>query len=176
MPDADAGEPAAVVYDGPTPASGIPSLPEDFAFDASIPPIDSGVIVVDTRCCETTFSIADEEPAGGVEGVLRLGLNVFDGGVPLSRDVDAGRWVASACVPVNSEATFVYEFTIDGGLSDAGLVELEDGGLLGREAVDVRVTVRTSAEEPSAELVDGARVNVYRAVSTCDGLDGSVPR
>lgn len=174
MPPDDAGAAAIPVYDGPTQGSGIPELPEDFEFDASIPLIDAGVIPVDTTCCETRFGIADEEPSGGVEGVLRIELPRFAAGVPLVRG--GGRWTATACFPINYEAPYFYEFTFDAGLADGGQFGLEDGGVIGFEFMDVQVSRRASADEPSYARADGAPSNHFRGVSSCAGLDGSVPR
>lgn len=173
-PQVDAGPDEEVIFDGPTSNTGIPQLPEDFAFDASIPRIDSGVIVVDTTCCVTTFSIADREPAEGVVGGLYINLSTFDGGVPLTRA--AGRWTTTACFPVNQSASYQYQFDYDGGVIDAGIVELEDGGLVHVERLDLQTWRRGSDEEPGFELADGTRTNFYRAVSSCDGLDGGVPQ
>lgn len=172
MIDEDAGEPIEPVYDGPTQNAGIPDLPEGFRLDASIPLIDSGVIMVDTRCCSTNFSIADQEPASAT-GVLRIELGAFSSGVALARS--AGRWSANACFPVNQSAPYQYEFTWDAGIVDAGLVGLDDGGIVGLEFTDIRVIRRASEDEPSYALVDGTRANFFRSVSSCDGLDGSVP-
>lgn len=172
-PDEDAGAEARPVFDGPTQNSGIPDLPEDFVFDASIPAIDSGTIVVDTRCCTTNFSIADQEAAGGVVGELRLALPTFPSGLALTRG--GGRWRATACFPVNQSATYRYEFTWDAGLIDGGQVEDDDGGIIGLELLDVRHFARASDEEPGFTLDDGSRTNFFRSVSSCDGLDGSVP-
>lgn len=170
----DAGEPVVPVYDGPTQGSGIPDRPPGFGIDASIPLIDAGVIPVDMTCCQTQFGISDEEPAGGVDGVLRIELPRFAGGVPLVRS--GGRWTASACFPINYEAPYFYEFTYDAGLADGGLFGLDDGGVIGLEFVDIRVTRRASADEPAFLSIDGAPSNRFRAVSSCAGLDGSVPR
>jgi len=177
MPDPepfDAGPEEAVVFDGPTSNTGIPQLPEDFTFDASIPLIDSGVITVDGTCCVTEFSISDREPAEGVVGALHVNLSTFDGGVPLTRG--AGRWTATACFPVNQSASYQYEFNYDGGVVDGGIAELEDGGLVYRERLDLQTWRRGSDEEPGFELADGSRANFFRSVSSCEGLDGSVPR
>ncbi|MBM4782616.1 MAG: hypothetical protein GQE15_33490 [Archangiaceae bacterium] len=170
----DAGEPEQVVFDGPTANAGIPALSEEFALDASIPAIDSGVIVVDTRCCATNFSISDQEPAAGVTvGTLRIELNAFSSGVALTRA--GGRWRGSACFPLNVAAPYHYEFAHDAGLVDAGEVALEDGGVVIAERLELRTTWRASDEEPGFDLADGQRTNFFRAVSSCDGLDGSVP-
>jgi hypothetical protein len=161
------------VYDGPTRGGGIPDLPEDFVFDASIPTIDSGVIVLDPTCCQTNFGISDQEPALAVTALLRIDLGAFSAGVPLTRA--AGRWTASACFPVNQSAPYAYEFTHDAGWVDAGVYVLEDGGQEGRERIEVDVTRRSSDDEPGFDLADGTRTNFFKLVTTCDGLDGSVP-
>lgn len=171
-PEEDAGELPAV-FDGPTERLGIPDLPSDYAFDASVE-IDAGPLNVDTRCCQTNFRISDEEPAGGVTGTLRIALGAFANGVPLTRG--GGAWTASVCFPLERSASYQYEFLFDGGLIDGGQNELPDGGVEWVEVTDVRQTVRASAGEPGFELADGTRTNFYRAVSSCDGLDGSVPR
>ncbi len=174
IPEEDAGEPEQVIFDGPTQNSGIPELSEEFAVDASIPVIDSGVIVVDTRCCATNFSISDQEPVAGVTvGTLRIELSAFSSGVALTRA--GGRWRGSACFPVNVAAPYHYEFTHDAGLVDAGEVALEDGGIVISERLELQTTLRASDEEPGFDLADGRRTNFFRAVSSCDGLDGSVP-
>jgi hypothetical protein len=170
----DAGAPEDVVYDGPTRGIGVPDLPDDFALDAALSEIDSGVIVVDRPCCTTSFSIRDEEPSGGVTGTLIIGLQAFAAGVPLTRG--GGRWRASACFPVNQSAPYFYQFDIDAGFVDAGAVELDDGGVIWTQVLDLRQMRRASDDEPSFEEIDGTQANVFRAVSTCDGLDGSVPR
>lgn len=165
---------ADAVFDGPTQSSSIPQLPENFPFDASFPAIDAGVIVVDTRCCDTNFGIADREPNLEVTGVMRFGSNLFPNGVALTRG--SGRWTARACFPVNSASTYWYQFTWDAGVVDAGVGELDDGGLVNLSYVDIKQVVRASDEEPGVEAIDGTRSNTFRAVSSCDGLDGSVPR
>jgi hypothetical protein len=170
----DGGEPEQVIFDGPTENSGIPTFPEEFALDASIPEIDAGVIVVDTRCCATNFSISDQEPAAGVTlGTLRIELNAFASGVALTRA--GGRWRGTACFPVNVAAPYHYEFTHDAGLVDGGEVALDDGGTVISERLELRTSWRASDEEPGFDRADGRRTNFYRAVSSCDGLDGSVP-
>jgi hypothetical protein len=170
----DGGAPERVVYDGPTSGSGLPDLPDGFSSDASFPEIDSGVIVVDRPCCATNFSITDEEPSGEVTGTLIIGLQAFAAGVPLTRG--GGRWRASACFPVNQSAPYFYQFDLDGGFVDAGAVELDDGGVSWTQVLDLRQTRRASDAEPSFEQIDGTQANVFRAVTSCDGLDGSVPR
>lgn len=170
-PDLDAGEEPVVPFDGPTSASGVP----DFfpPYDAGDGLVDSGVIVLDLTCCETNFNISDQEPADGV-GVLRIGLGKFHDGVPLARD--GGRWTATACFPVNQSSAYFYEFTFDGGIVDAGNRELADGGIEAVELGSTVVTQRASEGEPSFTDSAGQMFNIYRAVTSCEGLDGSVPR
>ncbi|MCA3012371.1 MAG: hypothetical protein INH41_08220 [Myxococcaceae bacterium] len=167
-PEDDAGVPAVVVNGGPARGRGVPDLPADFVFDASIPLIDSGVIIVDRLCCMTNFSIQDREPPGDVRGTLVIALQAFAAGAPLARG--GGRWTARACFPVNQSATCFYQFDLDGGLIDGGTVELDDGGVEGVLRLDLRRTRRASDEEPSVEQLDGTMANVFRAVSSCDGL------
>ena len=168
----DAGEEPAVVFDGPTAPAGVP----DFfpPFDAGDGRIDSGVIAVDTTCCDTRFSIADLEPAEVQTATLRIGLGAFSNGVALERD--GGRWGAVACFPVNQSAVFFYEFTWDGGLVDAGNRELNDGGSEQVLTGSTIQTQRASDDEPSFTDSEGQRFNLYPAVTSCAGLDGSVPQ
>jgi hypothetical protein len=167
--EVDAGEEP---FDGETEGSGggIPQFDPD-AIDAGDPVIDAGMVVVDTRCCDTVFSVSDEEPVDAV-GVLEGDSPALAGGLSLTRG-DAG-WSASACFPLNSSSFYWYRFSWDGGLRDAGTFELEDGGTETLVVMDVVTRVRASDREPSFESADGTR-NYYRAVSSCDGLDGSVP-
>lgn len=167
----DAGEELPVPYDGPAVPSGVPDfLPP---FDAGDGLIDSGVIMVDPTCCETRFSISDVEPTQVSSALLRIPLAKFGAGVTLSRD--GGRWHGSGCFPVNTSAAYFYEFTFDGGLVDGGSRALDDGGYEFFEVSSEVVSQRASDEEPSFIDADGLPFNFYRAVSTCDGLDGSVP-
>jgi hypothetical protein len=172
MPDPeDAGDAPAPVFDGRTTPAGVP----DFfpPYDAGDDRIDSGVIVLDTTCCDTRFSIADLEPEEVLTAKLRIKLGTFSEGVALRRD--GGRWGAVACFPVNTSATFFYEFTWDGGLVDAGNRELDDGGFEPVLIGSTTVSQRASDEEPSFIDSDGQHFNLYPAVESCAGLDGSVP-
>lgn len=165
----DAGE---EVFDGETQGSGggIPVFDPD-AIDAGDPVIDAGEVTVETRCCPTSFSISDQEPAGAV-GVLEGESPAFDGGLPLSRS-DAG-WTATACFPIQSSSFYWYRFSWDGGVRDAGTFEQDDGGTETILVQDVVTQVRASDTEPVSEAAAGRR-NYYREVSSCDGLDGAVP-
>ncbi|MDP2274749.1 MAG: hypothetical protein Q8K32_28665 [Archangium sp.] len=158
-------------YDGPTQSSVIPTFDPD-AIDAGDPIIDAGMVTIDTRCCDTQFAITDEEPADAV-GLLEGQHTLFGAGLPLTRS-DAG-WSVAACFPLNASAFYWYRFTWDGGVFDAGTTDLEDGG---QETLLVPVTgesLRASASEPGFTDADGVRRNYYRAVESCDGLDGAVP-
>lgn len=137
----------------------IPTFDRDREFDAGVFIIDAGNVVVETRCCATTFSISDEEPADAT-GVLTGETALLQSGVPLLR-TDAG-WTASACIVLNTATFYWYRFSWDGGLRDAGGVDLPDGGY---EVVIEPVTVtsdRASAREPGVDNAEGRR-NYYRA-------------
>lgn len=158
-------------YDGETVGGVIPVFDPD-AIDAGDPVIDAGEVVVDTRCCDTRFSITDEEPADAV-GVLEGQNVVFGDGLPLTRG--DGGWSVSACFPLNASAFYWYRFSWDGGVLDAGTTLLEDGG---EETLLIPLmagALRASDTEPSFTDSDGVRRNYYRAVESCDGLDGGVP-
>jgi len=160
-------------YGGPSQSGTIPVIdPSNLDLDAGQTLVDAGRVTVETRCCDTNFRIADREPADAV-GVIEGDLGVLRAGVSLTRA--AGQWTASACVTINSSGSYRYRFTWDGGVVDAGLEVLPDGG---QEIVLLPVTesaVRASGLEPTVSSADGLR-NFYSAVSSCDGLDGGVPR
>ncbi len=159
-----------VPYEGNAMSSVIPKLDPDA--DAGVFIIDAGMVVVETRCCVTNFAISDGEPSDAT-GVLLGQTSALRAGLPLTR-TDAG-WAASACMTLNASTLYWYRFTWDGGVFDAGEVDLPDGGL---ETVLEPITAiadRSSDQEPGVTDADG-RKNYYRAVSSCDGLDGSVPR
>lgn len=163
----DAGEelpPPA--YDGDTVGGTIPELPMN-----PEPLIDAGPIVTDGTCCDTHFHISDEEPADAT-GRLVSGLAAL-AELPLERD--GGEWTVTACFPVNQSATYRYEFSWDAGIEDGGSAELEDGGVEWFEIHLVGASARASDAEPGFVDSNGDRWNFYRAVSSCDGLDGSVP-
>ena len=165
-------EPEPEPYDGPG-GSGIPPAfdPEDFDFDSGVFLVDAGMVVVDTRCCTTRFSISDEEPADAI-GSIQGDLPIFAGGISLTRE--DGGWTAMACHPINASGFYWYRFEYDAGVFDAGVVGLPDGG---EEILEIPLTgsvVRASDRESSVATSDGRR-NYYRAVSSCDGLDGGVP-
>lgn len=165
-------EPEEEPYDGETVNNVIPGRdPDDLDVDAGDVIVDAGNVVVDTTCCETHFSITDEEP-GDATGVLVGELAVFTPGVPLTR-TDAG-WSATACVPVNAGARYSYRFTWDAGTIDAGFEEFEDGGMVWREEIVIVTADRASGGEP--QVSDAvSTTNYYRSVSTCDEHDGGVP-
>jgi hypothetical protein len=156
-------------YDGPTSSGIIPSIDPDA--DAGLVLLDAGDVVVETRCCATTFTISDEEPLDAV-GVLEGELAVFQGGVPLSRS-DAG-WMASACFPISASSHYWYRFSWDGGVEDGGVELLPDGGEEQLIYPVVITSLRASDREPSVTNASGTR-NYFREVSSCDGLDGGVP-
>lgn len=160
------------VYDGPT-SSGVIPVYEPETFDGGDPLIDAGEVVVDTTCCTTQFSISDQEPADAV-GLLQGESSVFGDGLALDR-TDAG-WSATACFPINASAFYWYAFSWDGGFVDGGvLIEDRDGGAGEIVAVQlIETSTRASDREPSIDTATGLR-NFYREVSSCDGLDGSVP-
>lgn len=159
-------------YDGPTSSGIIPTIdPEDLDVDAGVEQLDAGNVVVETRCCETTFTISDEEPLDAV-GVLEGEVAVFQGGVPLSRG-DAG-WTAAACFPISASSHYWYRFSWDGGVEDGGVELLPDGGEEQLIIPVVITSLRASDREPSVTNSEGTR-NYFRDVSTCDGLDGGVP-
>ncbi|MCA2981898.1 MAG: hypothetical protein INH41_02240 [Myxococcaceae bacterium] len=164
-------EEAEEPFDGETMSSVIPRVDPDSPFDAGVFVIDAGRVEVETRCCATTFSISDQEPADAT-GVLVGESSALRPGLPLRR-TDAG-WTASACVTLNTSSFYRYRFEWDGGTRDAGEVDLPDGGV---EISIVPVTIvseRASDREPSVSDATGQQ-NYYRAVSACDGLDGGVP-
>lgn len=164
----DAGEEP---YDGPASSGVIPTFDPE-TYDAGDLVIDAGMVTVETRCCDTQFAISDEEPADAV-GLLQGENPVFGTGLALTRG--DGGWSVQACFPVNASAYYWYHFTWDGGLFDAGLTLMEDGG---EELVLVPLTgesMRASDSEPGFTDSAGVRRNYYRAVESCDGLDGSVP-
>lgn len=163
----DAGE---TIFDGETTGGGIPVFDPD-AIDAGDAVVDAGLVTVETRCCSTGFSITDEEPADAV-GVLEGESPVFDGGLALTRG--DGGWAVTACFPVQSSSFYWYRFTWDGGVRDAGTFDLDDGGMETILINDVVTSLRASDREPVFEGATGRR-NYYREVSSCDGLDGSVP-
>jgi len=158
-------------YDGPSSSGVIPTYePENL--DAGDLLIDAGFVEVDTRCCTTHFRIIDQEPVE-TTGTLNGDSRAFGDGLPLVRN-DAG-WEATACFPLESSATYWYTFTTDAGFVDGGVeIDREDGG---ENTVLVHLTetvIRASGSEPGFDTAVGRR-NFYRAVSSCDGLDGSVP-
>lgn len=166
-------ETAPLPYDGETSGSGggIPVF-EPGVMDAGSEIIDAGNVTVDTRCCQTAFSISDGEPADAV-GKLQGEHGKLAGGISLSR-TDAG-WSASTCFPVNSSSRYWYAFSWDAGFVDGGIDLLPDGG---EEAVLIYKegrSLRASDREPSFVDSEGTRRNYYREVSSCDGLDGGVP-
>lgn len=158
-------------FDGESMSGVIPTFDRDRDIDAGVFIIDAGRVDVETRCCATSFSISDQEPLDAT-GVLLGQTSALQGGVPLRRN-DAG-WTANACVTINSSGFYWYRFSWDGGLRDAGEVDLPDGGF---EVVIEPITVtvdRASDREPGVDNATG-RQNFYREVSSCDGLDGGVP-
>jgi hypothetical protein len=158
-------------FDGESKSGVIPTFDRDREIDAGVFVIDAGRVDVETRCCATTFSISDEEPLDAT-GVLLGQASALQAGLPLRR-TDAG-WTANACVTVNTSGFYWYRFTWDGGTRDAGEVDLPDGGV---DIVIEPVIVtrdRASDREPGVDNATG-RQNFYRAVATCDGLDGGVP-
>jgi hypothetical protein len=162
----DPPEEAEEPYDGPTAPSIIPSLdPDDLDRDAGDVVVDAGMVVVNTECCEASFSISDQEPADAV-GYLDGELPVFQGGLPLTR-TDGG-WATSACIPVNAATRYWYRFSFDGGTEDAGEVDLEDGGLGILINPITTTVVRTSDREPTVTNAEGSQ-NYYDAVTSCDG-------
>lgn len=169
QPEEDAGvEP----YDGPTSTRIPPAVdPDDHDFDAGQTLIDAGTIVVETRCCQTRFSISSAEPADAV-GVLEGELPVLKAGRALTRE--DGGWVATACHPIGAAGHYWYRFTWDAGIVDAGTELLDDGGIETLEVATTETIVRASEREPSVTNSEGAR-NFFRSVSSCDGLDGGVP-
>lgn len=158
-------------FDGETTGGVIPVFDPE-ALDAGPMVIDAGVVTVDTRCCETNFAISSEEPADAV-GTLEGENPVFADGLPLTRS-DAG-WSVPACFPLNASAFYWYHFTWDGGVLDAGTELLPDGGEATVLIPLVGSSNRASTSEPSFTDSNGARRNYYRAVESCDGLDGGVP-
>jgi len=149
----------------------IPTFDRDREFDAGVFIIDAGRVDVETRCCATTFSISAQEPADAT-GVLLGETAALRAGLALTR-TDAG-WTANACVTLNTSSFYWYRFTWDGGLRDAGEVDLPDGGVqVVLEPVTV-TTDRASEREPGVASATGQQ-NFYRAVQSCDGLDGGVP-
>ncbi len=159
-------------YDGPTTNNTIPVRdPDDLDADAGDVVVDAGEVIVDVTCCETRFSISDEEPADAT-GELVGALPVLMAGVPLTRS-DAG-WAAAVCVPINASARYGYRFTWDAGTIDAGSFELEDGGMEGREVSVIGSIERASDREPQVSDSVGT-MNYYRSVASCAEHDGGVP-
>lgn len=159
-------------YDGPTGNNTIPVRdPDDLDADAGDVVVDAGDVVVDMTCCETHFSISDDEPANAT-GVLVGALPVLTPGVPLTRS-DAG-WAATVCVPINAAARYGYRFTWDAGTVDAGSFELEDGGMEGSEVVVIESIDRASDREPRVSDSVGT-TNFYSSVASCAEHDGGVP-
>jgi hypothetical protein len=170
MPE-DAGEelpPPA--YDGETAGGSIPEIPENQMNPE--PFVDAGPIEVDAGCCDTRFHIAEGSEPAHATGRIASGL------VPLSNLAltrGGGEWSATACFPLNASVAYRYEFTWDGGVEDGGSVDLEDGGIEWEELRLIGFSARASALEPTFVDVNGEQWNFYRAVESCDGLDGSVP-
>jgi hypothetical protein len=169
MPE-DAGEDVPVEFSGDTAGGSIPEIPDGLM--NTEPRIDAGPIVIDGGCCETRFRVAaGGEPAGATVRIV-AGLAVI-ADLPLT--LANGEWSALACFPLEASVAYRYEFTWDGGIEDGGSIDLEDGGTEWFEIRIVNNSARASASEPTFTDVNGAEWNFYRAVSSCDGLDGSVP-
>ncbi len=169
-PPEDAGEALPPAYDGETRGGSIPDVPA--GLNTPEPLIDAGPIVVDPTCCQTQFRIDDREPAGAT-GALVGSLAVFAGGVPLVRA--GGEWTAPLCFPINTGGAYRYEFRWDAGVEDGGTIDLDDGGVQVTLIPLVGFSARASGFEPGFDDANGERWNLYRAVTSCDGLDGSVP-
>lgn len=165
-------EPDEEPYAGPgSPPIPPANDPDDHDFDGGQVLVDAGLVVVDSRCCMTRLSISDQEPTDAV-GTIEGELSLFEGGLPLRR-VDGG-WAATTCHPVNSAGRFWYRFVFDGGVFDAGLEQLPDGGAEVVLVSSTQSVIRVSDREPTVTNAEGER-NYYRSVSSCDGLDGGVP-
>lgn len=136
-------------------SSTIPEYPPGFGEPALI---DAGVISLGP-CCDVHFRIRDQEP-GETVGEVFGGIFAPAGRVALARD--AGQWTASFCVPLNTSGRFRYAFRADAGTDDAGQALTEE-------------FVRVSDLEPTLDVGDGTSTNFFHTVSTCAGLDGSVP-
>jgi hypothetical protein len=171
MPE-DAGEPPPrPAYDGDTAGGSIPELPEGVMNPE--PLIDAGPIVVDAGCCETRFRVAESAEPADATGRVVSGLAVLSG-LELTRL--GGEWSTQACFPLNASVAYRYEFTWDAGVLDGGSLDLEDGGTEWLELPLIGHSLRASDAEPGFVDVNGERWNFYRAVESCDGLDGSVPQ
>lgn len=161
-----------IPYEGEASTGIIPNFEADETDAGGAMLVDAGQITIDTRCCTTHFSIADQEPADAV-GYLEGEHAAFGTGLPLTRS--GGSWTATACFPVKSSAHYWYRFDLDGGFEDAGVViDREDGGESIVIVHKVETQLRASDREPQEETAVGAR-NFYKEVPSCEGLDGSVP-
>lgn len=170
-PPADAGEEGPPpAYDGEVSGGSIPEIPDGLLNPE--PLIDAGPIEVDGGCCATRFHIAEGAEPADATGRIVSGLGPL-AGLPLVRA--GGEWAANACFPLNASVAYRYEFVWDGGVEDGGSADLEDGGVEWFEIRLVGSSLRASDAEPGFTDVNGERWNFYRAVESCDGLDGSVP-
>ncbi len=167
--DPDPEEETEDPYDGPTENVTIPVVDPD-TFDAGDVVVDAGEVIVDTTCCDFTFSISDEEPADAV-GFIDGELPLFGDGLALTRD--DGGWSATACVPLNAATRYSYRFSWDGGIEDGGFTMLEDGGMEWTEVAVTTSALRTSDAEPQVSNSEGA-MNYYEAKSVCGG-DAGMP-
>lgn len=155
--DAGEEEEPTVPYEGDTEGGAIPvvELPNDF------PEEDAGEIVVDTRCCNIVFSVADIEDATTTGHVVGTFGPVSGAGVPLVRG--NGFWSAVACMPVNSHVDYWFEFSTPDG-NDAGI---EDAG------AQVSIVRRHDENASTSTGLDGTTVNVFPSVNDCASVDAS---
>lgn len=158
-PAKDAGveleEDIPVEYEGEATSGVIPILEPT---EEVIETIDAGEFSVDKRCCSLRFSITDSESAlasGAIVG--SYGVFSTDGGLPLTRDVDAGEWSANMCHPLQTSVEYWYVFSTP---------NLSDGG--------VELTSRYSERELNQSDGMGGFVNIIPSVSDCQGLDAGV--
>jgi hypothetical protein len=170
MPEDAGEEQPPPVYDGETAGGSIPEIPEGQMNPE--PLFDAGPIEVDGGCCDTRFHIAEDSEPAHATGRIASGLSTLAG---LSLTRGGGEWSATACFPLNASVAYRYEFTWDGGVADGGSVDLEDGGVEWEQIALIGFSARASESEPGFTDVNGERWNFYRAVESCDGLDGSVP-
>ncbi len=167
----DAGEPMTPPpFDGETAGGSIPEIPEGVMNPE--PLIDAGPIEVDAGCCATRFRIAEGTEPADATGRIVSGLSTLSN---LALVRGGGDWSATACFPLNASVAYRYEFKWDGGVLDGGATDLEDGGVEYAEIQVTGIASRASDAEPGFTDVNGERWNFYRAVESCDGLDGSVP-
>lgn len=152
-------------FDGETVGGGF--IPEDVPVDPPYAEPDAGDFVVDTRCCEMTFTISDNEPVDATGRVVAPAGPFADGGLSLVRD--GGSWSASACVPLNFSSPYWYEFSWSTppsveGMEDAGTEG--DGGSMDAGSA-YTTTVRVSSEEPKDYDGHGNEVNFIHTESSC---------